>query len=257
MTLASSLIADAFREGNLIPVGKTPTADQLTEALRRLNTYRLGVFGYEMGEPLLDWLVPVPQRTAAVAANFPQSPGGVVDLTSGEWPYPPKNSRIVFGNVASTVYFPEKPDPGSRMAIAPGSGAGDHGVTGATITLNGNGRFIEGALTKAYTATGSPPAIVPRQWFYREDLSDWRPVVDLALTDDCEFPTDFDDLWICVLMIRLAPRFGKTASKETAECASSVLGRLKARYRQEGVTTYGSQDFPNGQQSFSNGCWRP
>lgn len=267
MTQVSQLITDAFREDNLIPIGATPNANEQAEALARFNAYLLGVFGQEMGENLQDWPVPLPQRTAPVSANFPQLPYPAASdpmllgtpfaqfSTAQVTPYPPKNSRLIFGNVTSTVYFPEAPDDGTRMAIAPGSGAGDGGQSGAVLTLDGNGRTIEGAATQTYTATGTPAVITARQWFYRADLGDWKAVVPLVLTDECPFPQEFDDLWVCFLSIRLAPRFGKQASNETIAAAKGMLSKLKARYRQEVPTTYGSQDFPRSYQSYIGGQW--
>jgi hypothetical protein len=242
MTTAASLVKDAYREGNLIPVGSTPTTDEQIEALERLNRYVQGVFGYEMGEPLVDWDVPDPQRTAPVAADFPQAPIPH-DMPSGVYPYPPKNRRIVFGSVAQTVYFPEAPLDGSRMALVQGSGV--DGTPGSTVTLDGNGRTIEGSNTKAYTAP-----VTARQWLYRADLADWQAVVDMTLTNECPFPPELDDLWICMLAMRLAPRYGKTTAPETSRLGLVMLAKLKTRYEQAGCTIYGSSDFPHSLQSY-------
>lgn len=261
MTIASSIIQSAFREGNLIPAGTNPTTIEQSETLERLNRYVLGVFGQEMGENLLDWQAPVPQRTAPVAANYPQAPwptdlsmgfGNPLssDPNSNIWPFPPANSRIVFGGVDATVYFPEAPLDGARMAVVQGSGAGDSGDVGELLTLDGNGRTIEGANTKVLT---SPIAV--RAWLYRADLADWRAMVDMALGDDMPFPSELDDLWICALSIRLAPRYGKTTAPETAACFKAKLTQLKARYRQAAVTTYGSENIPRSLQSYIAGRW--
>lgn len=262
MTTALSIILDGFREGNLIPVGQSPTAAEQTEALRRLNRFIAGVFGEEMGENLADWPVPLPQRTAPVAANFPQLPyplgldgnllGGPTYSTvaSAFAFYPPKNSRLVFGGVTNTVYFPEQPDDGSRMAIVQGSGAGDGGAVGQVLTLNGNGRTIETANTKTFTFAS--PAAAPVQWLYRADLGDWVKIsFALALTDDIGFPFDLDDLWVCMLAIRLAPAYTKTTAPETSATAMKMLKKLKARYRQAGTTIYKSGDIPNSFQSYA------
>jgi hypothetical protein len=262
MTIAQALITSAFRENNLIPIGTSPTTAELTEALERLNRYVQGVYGYELGEPLKDWAYPAPQRTALVAANYPQAPfpldagGGVFGnpystaLSANVTPYPPKNSRIVWGGVTGTVWFPEQPDPGSRMALVQGSGAGDSGAPGQVLTIDGNGRTIAGTNTVTFT----DPATATN-WLYREDLGNWVPVVDMALSDQCPFPTDIDDLWITALSIRMAPRFGKPTPKETGAAFTAALKRVKARYRQSGVTTYGSQDFPRSMQSYISGRW--
>lgn len=137
MTQAKWIIQQGYREGNLITVGTQPTAAEQTEGLYRLNRLVDGIFGYELGENLEDWLFPSPQRTAPVAARYPQGPF-ITDTTllgsqssSCIYPYPPTNRRIVFGAVTGTLYFPEKPEDGSRMALVQGSGLGDEGVQGA------------------------------------------------------------------------------------------------------------------------------
>lgn len=253
MTLASTIIQAAFREGNLIAASATPTTAELAEALDRLNNLVSGIFGYEMGENLVDWLAPCPQRTAPVAANYPQAPYPLdvnFNTSSNVWPYPPKNRRIVWGGVTGTVYFPESPLDGSRMAVVQGSGAGDGGAPGAVLTLNGNGRTIETANTKTLT-----DPITATIWLYRADMADWIKVATLAASDQLPFPSEFDDFFICALSKRLAPRFGKVTATETVETAKVTLGRLKARYRQAGVTTYGSENIPNSNQTYSNGAW--
>lgn len=262
MSAVSTLITAAYREGNLIPIGKSPTAAEQTEALDRYNALLFSVIGQEMGVELSDWMVPMPQRTAPVAANYPQLPypqnedtlilstPSAQDAFADVYKYPPKNSRIVFGSVTNTVYFPECPDDGSRMAIIQGSGAGDGGEDGAVLTLDGNGRTIEGYATQEYTAP-----ITAREWLYRADLADWVVVSTQALTDDCLFPSALDDVWICGLAIRLCPRYSKTASPETLSAYAQAMRHLKARYKQAATTTFGSQNFPRAYQSYIRGRW--
>lgn len=254
MATAADIIQAAYREGNLIPVGKQPTADEQAEALARLNAYMMGVFGFEMGEKLEDWLVPVPQRTAPVAANYPQLPLTCWPLLSDPslmvYPYPPKNSRIVFGGIDTTVYFPESPDDGSRMALSQGSGAGVAYTPGSTLVLDGNGRTIEGTATVNLTTP-----VTARQWFYRADLADWVALIPLTAGSTIPFPTEFDDLWITALHIRLAPLYSKAATDETKSAFANQLSKFKTRYRQEAVTVYGANEFPSTSQSFGNG-WR-
>lgn len=269
-TTASTIITAAFRESNLIPVGKQPTTDEQTEALPRLNAYIQGVYGYELGEFEMDWQIPAPQRTASIAANYPQLP--FPSDTSGDiWPlpnatdpsqaiysYPPKNSRIIFGGVTQTCWFPEAPEPGTRMAVLSGSGAGDMGVSGAVLTLDGNGRNFNtlgdglGTTTSTVDFTWNGPN---QRWIYRDDLGMWVPIQELALTDVLPFPQEFDDLWICLLAIRLAPRYGKTTAPETEKIGMDSMKRLKARYRQSAPTVYGSSDFPRSLQSYISGRW--
>jgi hypothetical protein len=266
MTIASVLIQAAYREGNLIPVGTSPTANETTEALERLNRYISAVFGFEMGEELTDWLVPVPQRTAPVAANFPQAPWPTddafgfgnplsTDPSAAIYPYPPANSRIIFGGVAQTIYFPEQPNDGARMAIVQGSGAGDTGTAGAVLTVNGNSRTITKAATTTFTFAALPNPTVGVEYLYRADLGDWRLVGDMLMTAECPFPKTYDDLWICALAIRLAPRYSKAVMPETTALFKSTLSKLKAKYRQTAPTTYGSTNFPNARESYISGSW--
>lgn len=261
-TAISELVTQAYREGNLIGVGASPTAAEQTEGLARFNTTMRSLWGYELGAKLLDWLVPAPQRVGTEAANFPQLPYPT-DLVSA-WPsafaqdplyyvyqYPPQNSRIVFGsNQNQVAYFPEQPDDGARMGIVQGSAALDGGYGTATITLNGNSRTIEGEDTLELTAP-----VTAQEWMYRADLADWVSITDLTLTDDCPFPEEFDDLWITLLSARLAPRYGKTIAPSTMQTIATGMQRLKARYRQSGVTVFGSQDFPRTLQGYISGRW--
>lgn len=260
MTTITSIITDAYREGNLIAAGASPTTTEQNEALRIVQRFVDGVFGEEMGENLVDWLVPVPQRTAPVAANFPQLPYpqgadgyllGTPAAAVGSFAfYPPKNSRLIFGGVTGAAYFPEAPDDGSRMAVVQGSGAGDSGVVGAVLTLNGNGRTIEAVNTKTFTFAS--PATAPVQWLYRADLGDWAKVSSsLALSDQMPFPQDLDDLWVCMVSMRLSPRYGKTISDDTARTAARMMKKLKAKYRQAGITVYKAGDIPNSFQSYA------
>jgi hypothetical protein len=166
VTTATNILQAGFREGNLIPAGKSASTSEMTEALAVLNRYINAIFGYELGEKLRDWEVPSNQFTAPSPTTFPQAPLNVIGYdTSCGYQLPPKNSRIIFGgSVNQTVYFPSNPMDGSRMAVIQGA----VNTPGATITLNGNGRFIENAATQTYAAP-----VPARGWLYRADLGTW------------------------------------------------------------------------------------
>jgi len=156
----------------------------------------------------------------------------------------------VFGGVTTTVWFPEQPLDGTRMALVQGSGAGDSGAAGQTITLDGNGRTIETSSTKVYT-----DPVAARQWLYRADLGNWVAVVPFASSDSIPFPPELDDLWVTALNIRLCPRFGKAVTEATAATFKQMQKIFKARYRQAGTTTYNSQDIPRALESYISGRW--
>ena len=246
MTTATSLITSALREGNLIPVGAVPTSAEQTEGLERLNRLITSTFGTLMGENLEDWVVPQPQRTATVAANYPQLPLAQNAPTSITR-YPPNNSRLIWGAVTGTIYFPEAPNDGSRMALVQGSGLGSGGASDAILTLNGNGRLIGG--TGTATVLNPAPAT---QWFYRADTGNWVVVADMALTSECPFPPELDDLWICLLAMRLAPRYGKTTAPETVNTMKDMKRVFRTRYQQHQVSIYKGEEIPQTAQGFDS-----
>lgn len=257
MSTVRAIITRMYRELNVTAIGVAPSTAQLQEGLDRTNDMLRIIFGSEMGELLQDWDVPYPQRTAPVAANFPQNPyplngdfgmmgvplsGSGSNLVS---PYPPKNSRIVFGATQPTrVWFPEQPDDGSRMGVIQGSQAG----VGVVLTLDGNGRTIGGAATQAYTTP-----LTRMRWIYRADLGDWRPIASVALDDEMPFPEDVDDFFVTRGAIRLAPANDKTVSAETATAYKEARRIFDARYKQSGTTTFGAAEIPTGYQSYLGG----
>lgn len=243
MTLVSDIIQQAYREGNIIPVGASPGAGEATEALSRLNSLISGFYGAHMGELLSDWMVPQPQRTATVSANYPQATGAAA-LPSSVTSYPPKNKRLVWTGGDMSVWFPEKPDDGSRMALVQGSG----GAAGAVLTLDGNGRMIAGSSTQTFT---NP--VTAQQWLYRADLGDWLAVTTLLSTDDMVFPSDMDDLWIGLLAMRLSARYNKTLSPGTLHMVKQAQAAARARFKQSQDSVFGGANIPTTTQSFSEG----
>lgn len=249
MTTATDLIQQALREGNLIPVGTTPTAVQLTEGLGRLNNILDSLFGNEIGEPLFEWPVLPPQRTAPVAARWPVYPGVTPQEQRLEnaWPYPPGNVRLMASNTTpQTVYLQDWPNDGARVAYR---------AVGATaeLTVDGNGRRIEGATSYVVDPTADGGS---RLWFYRADLGDWIRIQTLALTSESPLPMEFDDFLICSLSIRLSARFGNDPRAGTQMTYKDQLAKLKARYRQPTAALGGSDQAPPSWQSFPNSGWQ-
>lgn len=242
MTIASVLIASAYREGNLISVGGSPTTAEAAEALTLLNNFIGALFGTELGEHLSDWLVPAPQRTGTVAARFPLLPA-TNDPPSEVYLYPPGNSRIISHiTTATTVYFPEQPNDGARMGFV------QRGAT-ATITLSGNGKTIEAATTKAILAA----TLTPLKWLYRADTGNWVALATLVSSDESPLPVEFDDLLICGLNIRLAPRNGKDPLNATVARYTDMLKKLKTRYKQPTAAAGSGGDIPGTAQTYGGG----
>lgn len=220
-TLVSEIIVQAFREGNFIAVGESTTAEELSEAVPKLNNFLASLFGIELGEQYRDWYTPS-EYTPPAPLRFPLTPTGTGETSAEPWAYPAPNVRLVVSlATASTVYFPALPNDGARMALVNVGSQAD-------VTLNGNGRKIEGVAS----LTASPDELNGRKWFYRADLGDWVRLNVLAASDAVPLPPEFDDLLICGLAIRLAPRFGVTISQTTVECYTDMLARAKKRYKQ-------------------------
>jgi hypothetical protein len=244
MTKASTIITAAFREGNLVPVGGAPSDAEATEGLDLLNRLVLSAYGFSIGNKLMDWQVPAIQRTSDVSRQYPLLPGGQLPFI----PYnvnPPLNSRVVWDGSVQTIYLNDLPQDGANMAIVKGSGA-DGAVPGA-LTIDGNGRTINGAST---IVSGDAGVTFPLQLFYRADVSDWRTVKAIVSTDDMLFPPELDDLWICALSIRLAPRYGKAVAAGTTARFGEMRSIFAARYQQTAPTASGGDDLFNTFQSF-------
>ncbi len=267
-TPVATIVSDAYREMNIVAIGLAPTTAQQNEALTLLNDIIRGVYDTEIGERLYDWQVPQPQRTAQVAANYPQLPYPLntdstilpFPMTTEQdlfiTPFPPKNSRMVWGGQTMTIYMPEQPDNGSRMMLVQGSGKGDAGIDGNVATIDGNGRYVGAIGQSQATYTFSfETGFQSVSWIYISPTGVWTPVVDLALTDVMIFPRKHDTYFKTALAIRLAPRYNKAISKETGAAFTAAEAALKTDYRQTGVTVYGSQDFPRSLQSFVQGKW--
>ena len=235
--IVSDIITEAFREGNLKPIGSTPTSAEAAEALSRLNRFVRALYGHAFGENLSDWPVP-PRRNAPVAANYPLLPGST-DLPSSVYLYPPGNVRIVNSvTAATTIYLPQHPNDGARFGYT------DVGAT-AVLTIDANARLIEGA------ASIPAPSEV-REWVYRADNGNWQRIAALVTSDSSPFPDEFDDLLVCGLSIALSPRFGQKPNEITLLAYQTMRNKLKARYYQPTPQIGGGEDLPNGAQSYSD-----
>lgn len=257
MSTCQDIVTAALREGNLLAAGTTPQTVELTEGLSRLNALIRSFFGNEIGEHLSDWPVPQTLRTAPVAANYPQLPlpteslvdvlpvPSVSDVGADVFPFPPENSRLVVGITApTTVWLAEAPNDGARMAFVAAPAMVD------TLTVDGNGRLIESA--SEITLQKSD---VSRAWFYRADLAGWVKLTDLALTDLSPLPEDLEDLLVCALNVRLAPRYGQDPRAGTVSQLKYMMKLAKTRYKQRGVTLFGGQNIPESLQSYQTGRW--
>lgn len=217
MTTVASIIASALRETNLIPLGVAPTTPQLAEGFALLSTIVAGVLGNEAGENLNS--MPLGQEGINSPRGYPwwsnELPGNV---------YVPFNTRIMCNLTgAGMVNLHPKPHDGARMGIVDVSQNFDV----FPLTINGNGRSIEGEESMVYNTAGEI-----RQWVYREDLGNWVTVIPLDIAGDMPWPPEFDDMFIIMLAMRINPRYGQVAHPASVETLKMATMKFSARYAQ-------------------------
>lgn len=214
MTTTSEIIKDAYRESNLIGLGATVTDAQNTEALPRLTSLISGVYGFDLGERLEDWMVGYSGQI---------SPDHIWSET--DWVYPIANSRVLLNHTTSqTLYLPLTPDNGARIQVIDVNSV----LATYNVVVDGNGRLINGAATETLSTDG-----LNRVYMFDSDVSGWVTVSGLALGDEMPFPTEFDDYFILKLAGRLNPRYGRSLSDLSLARLGEVKEQLEARYRQK------------------------
>lgn len=217
MTTVASIIQSAFRETNLTPLGVLPNTDQQTEAFGLLQVVVASVLGNDAGENMLP--LPLGKNTIKSPAGYPwwnnSLPGNV---------YVPTNTRLMCNLTGpGTVNLDPAPRDGARMGVIDVSQDFDL----YPLTINGNGRSIEGQASMTY----STRALI-KEWLYREDLGNWVVVTPLTLTGDMPFPSDHDDMFIIMLAMRLNPRYGQTMHPASIETLKDAKMAFNSRYRQ-------------------------
>lgn len=216
MTLVSSIIQDAYRESNAIPLGKEPRPNQVTEALRLYNGLISAIYGGDAGESLVDWPLGNFARSDQPADNIP--------LTDRQIAHPRINHRLLALNeTAITVYLTVRPQDGARMGIADPFGR----LAAFPVTVDGNGRPIEDNVNVILNVDGTN-----REWFYRSDLGKWVRLTALALDSENPFPERFDNFCIIMLAMRINPRYGRALDQQSIEILKNDRRQFAARYLQ-------------------------
>ena len=125
-TLKETLVRDAFREGNLIPVGTQPTVQEMHEGLNILESLIRSLMGNEVGENLIDFPIPRPPDATLLF--------GAENETE-----PVQNTRLMVSlTSATTIMLPTSPSDGARLGFV-----NVNIPTSIAITLDGRGHFID------------------------------------------------------------------------------------------------------------------
>lgn len=217
MTYTPEIIKNAYRESNLIMLGKAPTTDQSEEALSLLNRIISGVYGYEVGDPLGDW--PIGKTGLGASSSW----------TETRWTKLLQNIRLVaMQDTAQTLYLPPEPSDGARVALIDPNNR----LAAYPLTIDGNGRAIEDATSVTVDVDGTD-----RIWFYRADLGKWVRLSALtgAADEVFPFPMEFDPFFETRLAMRLNPRYGRAMNEATAAELTLIQRKLRARYKQTDV----------------------
>lgn len=221
MTTVAQIIMDAFRQSNLVATGMSPTAPEVTEALRYLNRIIKSVFGNEAGEDLVAF--PIGNNNIVRPAGYPRW----TDVPDTDW-YVPKNTRAILNlNNSVSLYLHPDPGPGSRFAAIDVLNSLDS----TNVTVYGNGSLIEGMDSIILDVAGTNV-----EWFYREDLANWVRYSPLEEASQFPFPEEFDDFFITMLATRLNPSYGVSLDPQSAEFLRRSTRQIKARYKQNKPT---------------------
>jgi len=216
MTTVTKIIDRAFRVANLTAAGTSPTTAEQTEALEYLQSFVKGVFGNEAGDDFVD--MAIGSQGISRPAGFPwydTVPDG------NDW-FVPMDYRL-FVNIDEpvTLYLHPQPDDGARFAIR------DMQSNFATynVTLEGNGRLIDGATSATLSTDGEAG-----EWFYRADTGNWVKYTNLVLANEFPFPEEFDDYFVMSLAMRINPGYGKTIDQQSLTFYNRSQRQLRARY---------------------------
>lgn len=234
--LVSEALRLAYRDANINVIGDQPSDDQNDEALTILNNFWRTIVGHEFGENLVDWPVPPVAGQSCIPDNLVSSNQGTtwyLQLVA--------NVRVILALTASTtIKFPQDPRPGARVSTV------DMNSSSVTLTLDGNGRMIEGQTSLVDDVTN----LAGKSWIYRDDLASWELVDDLALTDELPLDPAFDDLFLTYTAIRLCGPNSMAVPPATVEAYKAALTRAKARYRQEAATAVADPRVSESRQTF-------
>lgn len=214
MTMLADIIQGGYRELNLVGIGKDPTTAQTAEALALLNRVFDHVLGDAAGNLMYAWPL----------GNYGRQAMDQVDWDTQQWQNPVPNTKLVVTNAdAMTVYLFPKPSDGARMGIIDPYNR----LASVPILLDGNGFTIENAATDLLATNG-----MDRTWLFRQDLGNWQRLTPLLVSDQSPFPSEYDDYFMILLALRLAPRAGRDLAATTTAAYESLAKKFVARYYQ-------------------------
>ncbi len=229
MTLLREIIKDAYREANLLPIDQALSAPEEAEGFKALIRIIDSSFGNEIGEELR----PVSDESVELLQD---------------------NKILLLTPTSLTTYkFPKNPKNGSRISIVDST----RDSLTYPVTLDGNGKTIEGSLTSTVNAEG-----MTKTWFYNKEQGNWSLLSPLTVSSESILPSRFDDYFIIALAMRINPRNGAEIGQQSVMRFREVKRKLQAEYRQSksevlekgltNLTTIKDYMVPSGEPAFSS-----
>lgn len=215
MATLRKIITDAYRESGIIQKGTVPDADQMQEGLDKLLMIIENMFGQEVGSEYQD--INYGDDGVVNSYSVDSNRETLIDTSYVR----PSYRLLVNSNSPKTVYLDPAPYEGARFSVI------DVGQTFTTapLTVVAETRRIEGEKQIVLNTDG---AVV--SWFYRADLGDWVKLSPLTLDSQSPFPSQFDDLFMMKLAMRLYPRYLVQTAQETAMAYRELVRKFRSRY---------------------------
>lgn len=215
MTLVSEIIADSYRQSNLIAIGTTPTANQQNEGLRYLSRLVTSVYGNEAGERLNAFPL------GRVDIDRPSGWPWFNNVPPNQW-FVPINTQLMCNlSVPAEVWLAPQPGDGGRFGV--NDVAGNFSTN--PLTISGNGRRIDGMDSITLDVDGTI-----KIWFYRDDLGEWVTISPITLDGVFPFPPEFDMYFISLLAMTLNPMYGIEMNSQVGAMMTRSETQFKARY---------------------------
>lgn len=214
MTQCADILESAFYEAGLTTELQSATPTQTTKAMDTMTSIIKFLYGASAGEYLNAW----PLGNVGRAPQYQYLPPLQVIQRV------PLNAQLVATNEnAITVDLPMGPSDGARFSIIDPF----NNLVAAPVTVNGNGRTINGAPTITFNVNGYSAI-----FFYRDDLANWVRVTPLLITDEMPFPEEYDQMFIIMMAMRLNPVYGRNLSSTQTMFLKEFRQQFTARYVQ-------------------------
>lgn len=214
MTQCADILENAFYEAGLTTELQNATPTQTNKAMDTLAGIIKFLYGTSAGEQLNAW----PLGNFGRAAQYKYLPSLQVIQRV------PLNAQLIAVNEnAITVNLPVNPSDGARFAIIDPFNR----LATAPVTVDGNGRTIDGTPTVTFNVNGYSAL-----FFYRDDLAKWVRVTPLLITDEMPFPDEYDEMFKIMMAMRLNPVYGRNLSSTQTMFLKEYRQQFTARYVQ-------------------------